>query len=234
MSGTRFERDISLWLDRNLSDRALSKRLAAYARRRLDETIASGQGSRAYKRYVDGVLGASEDQVRPDGRIVYEFTYLADATVFALGYLMQRSPVKSGRFRSSFYLGISRGQGGRAQREVTGGRFIPAATFNPQTMSADAFEVVIGNTQPYSRKVDVQLVGLRRLRFEVPAGMFEDAARAVNGQFGNSVRARRVYTMRFPGQYRLQQPQYRKDAPHRIKRGVGDFVESPALIISIL
>jgi hypothetical protein len=115
--------------------------------------------------------------------------------------------VRSGNFRASFYVGVD-------------GRFVPAASFNPESVPYDA-EIVIGNTQPYSRKIDVQFDGERPLSFSVPAGMFDDCARAVTRQFGRTVIAKRVYSLSFPGQWTLRRGGHR-----------GESVQSPAVVLN--
>jgi hypothetical protein len=207
MSGAAFRRSVDVFLARSLSPQQQSAALAQTAKAGLAELIRSGQGSERYRRIVDGREGAAEEAVRPDGVIVYRFDRLAEAAAFALNYLQERSPRDSGDYRSSFYLGLD-------------GRFVPASRFNPATMG-QVDEIVIGNTQPYSRKLDVQLVGGQSLRVSMPPGIFSDAAAAVRRRFGNSVTAKRVYTMRFPGQYVI-----------RSGRNKGRPVESPALVIS--
>jgi hypothetical protein len=207
MSGAAFRRSVDVFLARALSPQQQSAALAQAAKAGVADLIRSGRAPEQYRRIVDGREGAAEESVRPDGVIVYRFDQMAAAAAFALGFLQQRSPRDSGAYRASFYLGLD-------------GRFVPAARFNPVTMG-EVSEIVIGNMQPYSRKLDVQLVGGQSLRVSVPSGIFSDAAAAVRRRFGNSVTAKRVYTMRFPGQYLL-----------RAGRNQGRPVESPALVIS--
>lgn len=200
-----FRQQVRLFADRTLSPEARSALLAAEAKRRLADLIESGRASTSYRRFVDGVEGAREEQARR--AIVYEFSRTADAAEYALAFLRGRSPSESGRFRDSFVA------------SVDGGRPIPAASFDSAKVPPGA-EVAILNTRPYSRKIDVQLAGSRRLRFSVPEGLYEDAARAVRRRFGNAVSAKRVYTLQFPGQYILQGG-----------RRAGKRVETPALIL---
>jgi hypothetical protein len=204
---------VTAFVDQNLSPAARSATLARLAVQMRDGLISAGRASPVYRTFVDGREGAPEASVRGAGGgvILYRFSYAAQAALFALGFLRARSPSASGRFRESFYLGIN-------------GRFVPAAQFNPDAVSADA-EIVIGNTQPYSRRVDVQLVGGHRLHYSVPAGLFDDAARAVRSRFGGAVTAKRVYSIEFPGRYVLK-------GEGRAKSGRGTKVDSPALVIT--
>lgn len=207
MSGA-FTRSVDVFISRNLSPQAQSKMLADTAKAGVASLIQSGRAAPLYQRFVDGREGVSEDAVKPGGVIAYRFEYLAEIVTFALEFLKQRSPRKSGKYRESFYLGLD-------------GKFVPAARFNPATMGS-VQECVVGNLAAYSRKIDVQLVGGKRLKFSVPAGLFDDAAKAVRQRFGNMVAVKRVYTMAHPQQYTL-------------KRGkkAGSRVESPALVISV-
>jgi hypothetical protein len=79
----------------------------------------------------------------------------------------------------------------------------------------------IYNKQPYGRRVDTQYVGLKKLRFRTPPGLYEDAVTAIRARFGHFVTAYRRYTITIPDQY-------------IIKRGfkAGKPVEVPAILIS--
>lgn len=199
---------IRAFVDTELSNPVRSAALASFARDELAALQAAGQVGRAYRRIVDGVPDVTEDAVRGDGsgRIIYLFSYQAEATVRALGYLRRRVPSRKGTYADSFYVGVN-------------GRFVPAAQFKPERVP-DAAEIVIGNTQAYSRRVDVQMDGTTTLHFSRPSGIFDDAARVIRRDFGGLVDARRAYTMRFPGQYILRTGERR-----------GDPVHSPALIL---
>lgn len=205
-----FRQQTRVFVDRELSAAARAARLADYARESVAALIAEGRASRDYTRFVDGREGAPESSVDGNrGVISYLFSYVAEAAVFALSFLRARCPVGTGRYRDSFVVAVN-------------GRPIPAAALNPANIPPGA-EICIYNSQPYSRKIDVQMAGKTRLRFSVPPGEFDDAARAVRQRFGNTMDARRVYNLNIPGQYIL-------------KRGAnaGSPVQSPALILSPL
>lgn len=205
----------TLYAQQNLSPAARSARLATFARARLDETIKSGRGSPRYTRLVDGLAGRDESQVRGDGagRIDYLFQHVGPAALRAIEFLRGRSPngAVSNRpdhrkFRDSFYVGVN-------------GRLILWSNFNPDMVPGDA-EIVIVNTAPDNRKVDVQMIGKQSLRYAVPEGLYDDAARMLRREFP-ALTAKRVYSMKFSGQYILQ----RGDK-------AGTPVQSPALIIT--
>ncbi|EHM01425.1 hypothetical protein HMPREF9946_02164 [Acetobacteraceae bacterium AT-5844] len=218
MSGSAFRQQVRVFADRNLTPEAQSQRLAAAARAGRDELIRSGRAAPHYATWVDGRRDASEDTVKPGGAIVYRFQLLGEAAAFAMAFLRGRAPVKSGTYRDGFAYAMSAGGDGTASRYI-GSRIVRRESFDPQRVGADVDEVILFNREPYSRKVDVQLVGQRRLRFEVPAGLFDDAATAVRRRFP-TLTARRVYTMNFPNQWILKTGQR-----------AGKPVESPALVI---
>lgn len=224
-----FRRNLRVRLDQALGPAARSRLLAQTARQERDRLIAEGRAPASFRRFVDGHPDTSEDTVRGDGRgvILYQFSYTAEAAVFALAYLQGRAPIESGRFRRSFFVGVN-------------GRFIRAEAFRPEQVPADA-ELIIGNSQPYNRKIDVQEIGSRtqvltwrRLGYAVPPNLYADAGRAVRRRFGNSVDAYRVHDIDFPGKYRLQQAQVALTGRRtgRVYRRAGQTVQSPALIIS--
>ena len=185
-----------------------SKILADFARAGVAELIATGQASPKYKRFVNGTEGLLEDAVKPDGSIAYRFGYMGEVATFALEFLQSRSPVRipaaKGKYIDCFVIAVN-------------GRPIKQQNFAPDSVPNDA-ELYIYNSQPYGRKVDVQLVGKKKLRFNVPEGLFRDAAAAVNGRFGNLVSAVRVYDVDFSGKWETKK---------------GRKVEYPALKIGL-
>jgi hypothetical protein len=204
-----FRQQVQAYINVNLSPAARSKILADTARAGLADLIATGRASTSYNTFVDGRRDGNEDDVigTGGGSILYRFDMQAQAAVFALAFLMARGPARSGKFRNSFFVGVD-------------GRFVAAAQFNPDSVQPGA-EIVIGNTLPQTRKIDVQLANNTRLRYLVPSGMFDDCVAALKSKFGGSIAARRVGNLRFPGQYTL------RDGTRR-----GESVQSPAVAIS--
>lgn len=215
MSGAAFQRSVDVFLSREMSPSARSAALAEYAESSVAELIASRRASPRYKRTVDGREGAPASSVKAEGSIVYQFSYLGEVAAFAISYLQSLSPKLSGDFRNGFFLGLAASRGGD-------GKFVRAANFNPDALGSDIEELIIGNTEPYNRLVDVQLAGAQRIKFDVPAEIYDGAARAVKSRFGNFVNAYRRYDVNFPSKYILQTGS-RKDKP----------VQSPALVISV-
>jgi len=207
MSGSAFRRQVSVFIDRHLAPEAQSARLAQAAIEGRDELIRSGRAAPSYRTFVDGVEGAAEAQVKPQGVIVYRFATLGEAAIFALAYLRERSPVKSGDYRDSFWLAVD-------------GRAFTQKTFRPDRIGA-ASEIIIYNLQPYSRQVQVQMEGGRKLKFKVPPDLFGDAMVEVRKRFP-SLKARQLDRIRAPGLYVIKNG-----------RRAGKVVDSPALSISI-
>lgn len=174
-------------IEQGLDPAVQSKILADFARSGVADLIATGRASPKYKRFVNGTEGLLEDAVKPDGTIAYRFGYMGEVAAFAIEFLKARSPVRSGKYRDSFIVAVN-------------GRPIPAANFVVDSVPNDA-ELYIYNPQPYSRKVDVQLVGKKPLKFSVPPHLFENAAAAVRGRFGNLVTTQRLYTLDFAGKW---------------------------------
>lgn len=217
-----FRQQISVYTGALTDPGARSARLAAVARNALADLESSGRASPVYKLFVDSQPAASEDSVRGDGmgRILYQFSYLAEAVTFALDFLRARAPSRSGKYRASFFVGVD-------------GRFVPADAFSPDSVPPTA-EIIIGNSQPYNRKVDVQLSGGKVLHFSVPPGEYDDCAAALKQRFGNTLTAKRAYDINFPGKYLLHAAQVRKSGRRAGSaiRKAGDAGQSPALIIS--
>ena len=217
-----FRQQIKLFTDNTLSPEARSARLARVARAALTDLQSTGRAGPTYRLFVDGQPATTEATVRGDGTgdILYSFSYIADAILFALDFLRARAPVRSGKYAASWYIGVD-------------GRFVPAASFSPDSVPPTA-EIVIGNTQPYNRKVDVQRNGTRPLHFSVPPGEYDDCVAALKQRFGNTMTAKRVYDYNFPGKYRLRNHQVRKSGLRAgaIVRRAGDAGQSPAIVIN--
>ena len=174
----------------------LSGLLAGAARAQLAELMADGSASPVFTRWVDGVEGAPEDAVRPDGTILYEFQYLGEVVTFALDYCRTHSPVDSGAYRDAWFAQI-----GGVMIDPTAGRIPPDA------------EVLVTNDQPYHRKIDVGA-----MRMTVPPHIIEQCRQAVLGRWGTQVWAG-VRFVQLPGGYVLRgqaRPSiYKVDIPRR-------------------
>jgi hypothetical protein len=158
------DKDIAILLDEELSPKAQSVTLADFARQCLAEAQATNQSALGYLPplvvTVDGVAGRSEDQVRPDGAITYEFQLISDVLVFVDQQLIAHSPVLTGRYQRSHVL------------------YADGAETDPEN-PAQASEYVFLNTQPYARKIE------KGLSPSTPDGVYEGVATQARGRFGN-------------------------------------------------
>lgn len=159
-----FDRDLRLAVADLAPDR-INAMLAQFAREQLAESIQRGEGSPAYKRYVNQREGAPETSVKAPGPIIYEFIWWKPVILFALAELQKRSPRKSGRFASSFIV-------------ISGGKMLTDFDDIP----AEA-EVVITNFQPYVRKAEAGLLGVARRR------IFDGTKRMLNSRYREIVTA---------------------------------------------
>jgi hypothetical protein len=161
VSGT-FLRTIQVFKDSTLSPQALSHRLAEIAREKRDELIGQGAAPATYETFVDGRRGATEETVKPDGTIFYQFNRLGQAAIYAMDAAVELSPVQSG----DFVLGWTVAVDGRPWR----GR--------EMDIPANA-EVLIVNPLPYARKIEVGAM----LRMSVPPGILERVKGRVMARF---------------------------------------------------
>src|SRR4051812_35399315 len=97
--------DITVYLQEGLSPEGQSKAFAQFAREARDEAISDNRNATGadlpYDTFVDGVAGASEDNVRPDGEIIYEFQLLTEAFAWIDEQLRIHSPVLTGTYQKS-------------------------------------------------------------------------------------------------------------------------------------
>lgn len=163
-----FARDIAVATE-GLSPKAINAELARVARAELASAISSGQGSAIYERYVNGRPNAPEESVEAPGPILYVFSWWPEIIEFAIEFLQRRSPVRSGRFRDSWFVMVNE-----------------ARFDNINSIPINA-TVLIVNDRPYARKIEVG-----HMRMSVPHGVAEDARLAVRRQYGKVVDIRKT------------------------------------------
>lgn len=208
-----FAKDLQL-ATAGIAPQNIARELAQFARDELARSIADGEGSPVYDRYVNGIKDAPESAVVPPGPIVYDFIWWQEIVEYALQYLVERSPVHSGRYKQSWMV-LADGS------PIADVRDIPIAS-----------TVTIVNDQPYARKIDVG-----HMRMSVPPFLIEDARQAVNRIFGNIITARRSL-IDLPSAYTLKGYFRRGVRPRartklRADTKAGAKMTYPALILSM-
>ncbi len=163
-------REEILFLSQDTTPAARSAALADFARQNLSEALASNTAALGwtptYDTFVDGRRGASEDQVRPEGEIVYEFHLMNEMFEWIGEMLVTHSPHRSGRYQDSFVF------------TADGTAVAPGAAL------PDAEEYAFTNVQPYARKIE------RGLSDQTPDGVFQVVAAMAQGRFGNLAKIR--------------------------------------------
>jgi hypothetical protein len=179
----------------------IEQQIAALARSSLLEARQSGEASSSFIRAVNGRIGAAEESVVAPGDIVYTFSWLREASLRARELFLIHSPVRTGRYRSSFIM-VADGQ-----------QVIPKAISNQRV-------VQVVNTQPYSRKIQVGARGYTEHR-----GLFDLVARRLRSEFPSVVQVR-VKFIRLVGGAVL-----RRTTGRRRDRRAGADINYPAIEI---
>lgn len=138
--------------------------LVATAKREHAKVMAADPRPASFTRIVDGRQGAREEEVRPDGIIVYRYPRLEQVAQFAMEMLFDLSPVLSGAYRTAHTLFLN-GQ--------------PAANLEGWKPGD---EVSISNPLPYSRKIEI---GSMKMRVPGTDMVYQQARRKVMARYGN-------------------------------------------------
>lgn len=115
--------------------------------------------------HVDGVKGASEKSVKPNGVIVYDYNRLDIIAADALDLLRRNSPVKSGRYVQGHRLFINQ----KPVENLKGWK--------------PGDEVSISNTVPYSRVIEVGRRGQKVVKFSMPPKIYFRVAQALRNEY---------------------------------------------------
>ena len=198
----------------DLSPQSIAKELASLARSSLSDVIRSGEGSERYDRYVNGHFGADENTVVAPGPILYDFHWWNEIIEYAISVLQDRSPVLSGLFKSSWMA------------------MIDGAVTTDYADIPIAATVMIVNTQPYARKIEVG-----HTKMSVPHGVAEDSVLVVRRRFGNVAEIKKTMTT-IPNGYILKgvfTKGGRKFSRTKLRRDTqaGSEMTYPALVISL-
>lgn len=169
-----FGRDIKL-ASAGLSQEAMSRELAKFAKSEVRRVVNEGAASPIYQTWVNGVEGLPEERVQAPGPIVYVFMNWRAIIEHALAALIRNSPHKTGAFQRSFVV-------------IAGGRLVT---------DFDAIggedEVIITNSRPYVRKVQVGA-----MKMSVPPRLFEKGRSALVARFGRQMVSAEVTFLNMP------------------------------------
>lgn len=205
-----FARSVRLFVGQGLSPQARSVALARFARADVARLQREGRAALAYTVWVDGRENAAPETVQPEGRIVYRFNGIAEAASFALAFCVARSPVgtdseQPGRYRKSWFVLVDGREWTRPLPDVPAG-----AT------------VLVVNTQPYHRKIDMGAQGAGALGREVAS---RRGPRRKRGAYVSITEAcRQEVLRRFPGvaatRVFVELPGGPAPAPYALKGGL--------------
>jgi hypothetical protein len=174
-----FETVIRLQLEQYGPEEAKRRHIAA-ARAGIAAYLGTQTPRPAVRLEVDGHPATNEDQVKPFGVITYRFLRMHEVIPFALAKARELSPVGTktdgrpghpGLYRESWFI------------LVDGRRVEPSAV-------APHDEVIITNSQPYSRKINTGAKGFARY---APPGVVEKVRQMVLAKYGAVVDAQIVF-----------------------------------------
>lgn len=210
------DKDLAVLFPDVFSPAARSAMLAQVARTALADAEAQDEAVLGvvptHVTYVDGSAGASEDGVRPDGVIVYEFSLVSDVFLWIDEQLQIHSPSRSGRFSRSLKL------------------YADGVEVDPSGPIPDAVEYVYLNTQPYSRKIE------RGFSPQAPNGVFEAVAALARARFGKLAKISFTYRAVVGGeigQWAASASAKRLAARKRRSKSMEWLTQSPAIVITV-
>lgn len=117
--------------------------LIATAKREHARIMGRDPRPKRFTRTVDGRVGADEEAVKANGRIVYDYGRMAEVVQFAMETLFDLSPVLSGEYRNSHRMFVD----GVEVRNLAG--------WNGEG------DVIISNSVPYARKIELGKMTMR-------------------------------------------------------------------------
>lgn len=215
-------RDIELLLDETFSPKAQSAAFAEFAGEQIDEAKETDRSILGrvpqYTVSVDGRIGASLDQVKPDGVIVAEFELFNDVLAWIADQLVTHSPVGGGGdkhpglYQKSHVLFAD-------GAEVEVGGVIPAAS-----------SYVFLNATPYARKIE------KGSSSQAPDGVYQAVAILAARRFGNVAKIEFAYRalMSGPGGSGRGTSRFRHGSSARaMRRGIVSDQRSPAIIVTL-
>ena len=186
-----------------LSNEQIAILSARVARDASAEAIRAGELPTNVIKTVNGRLGVSEESVVPPGPIVYTAQWWPEVVTYGLAFAMGRSPVRSGRFKHSWFA-------------MANGAVTEDYAAIPLTA-----EVIITNDQPYARKIE-----LGAMKMSLPPGVVQDTMTAVRRKFGDLLILRRAFIQLERG-YVIR----RTSGARRRSRAAGRPIAYPALVM---
>ena len=155
---------MSFAVARQATAEATKRALVETAKRLHGEVMRTDPRPTRFMRTVDARQGAREESVKPDGVITYVYPRLDAVVQYAMEVLFDMSPVLSGLYRSSHTLFVA-------------GVAVP----DLKTWDGES-EIVISNTTPYARKIEL---GIMKMRVPGSSRVYDMAEREVRARFGN-------------------------------------------------
>ncbi|KQS84127.1 MULTISPECIES: hypothetical protein [unclassified Rhizobium] len=155
------------------------KFIVRIAKRAHSEVMSDPPPPSSFVRIVDGQIGAPEEAVKHDGRIVYQYSRIQEVVDFAIATLIDKSPELSGAYKNAHRLYLN----GHPVADLSG------------YQSGD--DVMITNTLPYARKIEV---GAMKMRVSGTSKVYQQARRIVMGRFGNMVKVEFTFRAVIGGQ----------------------------------
>jgi hypothetical protein len=190
---------------------ATQRAIVALAKREHAKVMAADPRPGGFTRYVDGMRGAREEAVKPNGVIVYEYQRLDLVVQFAMETLYDKSPVLSGAYRTGHTIFLD-------------GQPVPnLAGWKPGD------DVAISNYLPYSRKIEM---GKMKMRVPGTDHVYQQAAQIVNARYGNVARVRFTYRAVVAGAHVPYAPVGTPNAHASRRGGEEQRNRFPALVIT--
>ena len=205
---------------RNLEPAVVQASLAKFARRKLGEVIASGEGSPNYETYVNGRRDAREETVTLPGPIVYQFIWWRPIITFAMELLREGSPRGRGAKTERYF---------EAWRVMVDGAYVSEADWG--SIGTDK-EIFLVNIKPYHRIIETG-----HTKTKLPHRLVYRTRSAISRRYTEVVSSK--YTMaRIPNPYILKgrfrmgsRPMSRKKL--RLDTQAGAEMTYPAIVLSM-
>lgn len=203
-----FRRRLRIVFEDRLSAGQLGVIAGGLARRNHEEYIRQKLVSPSFKRYVDGKLGPSEEEIKitkiKPGVIRYVGADIVEAVTFCLAYCREISPVLTGQFKAAWIV------------------VVDGAPWRGPLSDITSDKVWIVNFAPFARRLE-QSSGKQSPRYKITALAAQETARRFPG-----VQTRRIFLDIPPGATNGSWP-----APYHRKTPPRSAVLYPAVQIGL-